>query len=143
MLEILNGRRGVCATASLSFVLPERVSVVRHVDKDPQHPAHRLAPELHVKNLQIVRAGHPLGNGANLVYELRKTTLKNKKWATGPLSGLAGSYEHLTLSQGAHHQVVLAGPHNFRLQKRAGPKRLQVGVRKIHNRVDFRRLTRQ
>ena len=41
----------------------------------------RLAPELNVENLQIVGAGHPLGDGANSVNELRKTTLKNKKWA--------------------------------------------------------------
>ena len=81
VLEILNGRRGVRAAASLGFVGPGRVSIERHVDKDSQHPADRLAPELNVENLQIVGAGHPLGNGANSVNELRKTTLKNKKWA--------------------------------------------------------------
>ena len=81
LFEILNRRRGVRAAPPLGLVGPGRARVERHVDEDSQHPADRLSPELNVENLQIVGAGHPLGDGANSVNELRKTTLKNKKWA--------------------------------------------------------------
>ena len=124
MLQIPDCGRGIRATASLGFVEPRRVDVERHVNKDSQHPADRLAPELNIENLQIVGAGHPLGNGANSLNELRKTTLKNKKWATGPLSGLAGSYEPESLSQGGTPNRT-RGP-TIRPKTR-GPQRLEIG----------------
>ena len=54
LFAIVNRHRGVRAAPPLGLVGPWRASVERHVDKDPQHPAGRLAPELNVENLETV-----------------------------------------------------------------------------------------
>ena len=53
-LEIVDGRRCVRAALPFGLIRPGGASIERHIDEDSQHPADRLAPELHIENLEIV-----------------------------------------------------------------------------------------
>src|SRR6202022_329654 len=106
-----------------------------------QHPALRLASKLDVENIETVRTGDPLGDSANPVSELRKITLKNKKWAPAHFKSCR-LLEHFILSHriprhnGPRKQVVVAGTHDFGLEKGSRPQRIRVGFGEIHDRID-------
>ena len=61
----------------------------------------------------------------------------------GPAAGPTGGFVTLYFTNGRTTKSYSRAPDDFGLQKGARPQRLRVCLRKIHDRVDFGRLTRQ